>query len=105
MKCYRSLTPSLQVGNWVIAFTTPLFLAKSSSGPYFLFGGFSTLTVLVCIAYQSESKGVSLEELDEVFKTSPWRQIVKDMHLKARPEHREIDDIELADVVPSQRVG
>lgn len=57
--------------------------------------------MLVCIAYQSESKGVSLEELDEVFKTSPWRQIVKDIRLKAKPEHRGIEDIELADVVPS----
>ena len=52
--------------------------------------------MFVCIAYQSESKGVSLEELDEVFKTSPWREIVKELRLKARPEHREIDDIELA---------
>ena len=39
---------------------------------------------------------MSLEELDEVFKTSPWREIVKELRLKARPEHREIDDIELA---------
>ena len=27
-----------QAVNWLIAFSTPLFLAKSTSGPYFLFG-------------------------------------------------------------------
>ncbi|KAH8116826.1 general substrate transporter [Phellopilus nigrolimitatus] len=62
--------------NWVVAFTTPLFLARSTSGPYFLFGACTALTVLVCAAFLPESKGVSLEHLDEIFHTSPWRGIV-----------------------------
>lgn len=53
------------------------------------------MTTLVCIAYQSESRGVSLEELDEVFKTSPWRQMFDKLHVKHRQEAG-ADDIELA---------
>ncbi|KII89140.1 hypothetical protein PLICRDRAFT_109396 [Plicaturopsis crispa FD-325 SS-3] len=62
--------------NWVIAFSTPLFLARSSYGAYFLFGACSLLTVLVCLAFQPESKGVSLEALDQIFEVSPWRKML-----------------------------
>jgi hypothetical protein len=65
-----------QIVNWIIAFSTPLFLSRSSSGPYFMFGGFALLTVLVCVAFQSESQGVSLEGLDAVFEVSPWRKFL-----------------------------
>jgi hypothetical protein len=36
-----------RIVNWIITFSIPLFLAHSSSGPYFMFGGFS---FLVCVA-------------------------------------------------------
>jgi hypothetical protein len=62
--------------NWIIAFSTPLFLARSSSGPYFLFGACAFLTVLVCALFQPESRGVSLEALDGVFEVSPWRRML-----------------------------
>ncbi|THH17532.1 hypothetical protein EW146_g3296 [Bondarzewia mesenterica] len=62
--------------NWVIAFSTPLFLSKSSSGPYFLFGGCTLLTVVVCALFQPESRGVSLEGLDVIFEVSPWRKFI-----------------------------
>ncbi|TFY82371.1 hypothetical protein EWM64_g1647 [Hericium alpestre] len=62
------------VVNWVIAFTTPLFLSASSSGPYFLFGACALITVVVCLLFQPESKGVSLEGLDAIFEVSPWRR-------------------------------
>ncbi|KAI0034891.1 general substrate transporter [Vararia minispora EC-137] len=65
------------VVNWVIAFSTPLFLARSSSGPYFLFGACALLTVAVCALFQPESRGVSLEALDGVFEVSPWRKMLK----------------------------
>jgi hypothetical protein len=65
-----------QVVNWIIAFTTPLFLAHSSSGPYFLFGSCATLTVLVCVLFQPESRGISLEALEGVFAVSPWRRML-----------------------------
>lgn len=61
----------------MIAFTTPLFLAKSSSGPYFLFGACSLLTTLVCVAFQPETSGSSLEDVDETFSHSPWRTLLQ----------------------------
>ncbi|TFY50918.1 hypothetical protein EVG20_g11256 [Dentipellis fragilis] len=63
--------------NWIIAFTTPLFLHASSSGPYFLFGACALVTVVVCFLFQPESKGVSLEGLDSIFEVSPWRRWVR----------------------------
>ncbi|KAK7053974.1 MFS sugar [Favolaschia claudopus] len=63
--------------NWIIAFSTPLFLKRSISGPYFLFGGCALLTVLVCIVFQPETKGLSLEMLDQEFKETKLQSAVK----------------------------
>ena len=46
----------------------PVFLAKSSYGPYFLFGGFSLATLIVLVTYLPETRGVSLEEVEAVFQ-------------------------------------
>ncbi|KAH8813832.1 general substrate transporter [Flagelloscypha sp. PMI_526] len=81
--------------NWTIAFSTPLFLARSSYGPYFMFGSCTLFTVLVCIALMPESKGLTLEALDEVFKSLPWTKMV--MKLKGQRIRRNgsEDDIQL----------
>ena len=71
-----------QVVNWIIAFSTPLFLAYSSSGPYFLFGGCCLLTTLVSIAFQPETRGSSLEEVVEAFQTSTWKSAFKSLSQK-----------------------
>ncbi|GJE97695.1 MFS sugar transporter [Phanerochaete sordida] len=63
--------------NWLIAFSTPLFLAKSTSGPYFLFGACSLVTTLVCLAFQPETRGASLEEVDEAFAQPPWKALLQ----------------------------
>lgn len=42
-----------------------------------MFGGLSFLTVFVCIAFQAESRGISLEGLDDVFEVSPWRKMLR----------------------------
>jgi len=63
--------------NWVIAFSTPLFLTRSTSGPYFLFGACSLLTVLVCVVFQPETKGLSLEMLDQDFQETKLQSAVK----------------------------
>ncbi|KAJ7785292.1 general substrate transporter [Mycena maculata] len=47
--------------NWVIAFSTPLFLTRSKSGPYFMFGVCSVFTVVVCVVFQPETQGRSLD--------------------------------------------
>ena len=54
--------------NWIVAFATPIFLAKSSYGPYFLFGSFALITALVLFVIQPETRGVSLEAVEAVFQ-------------------------------------
>ncbi|KAG2165921.1 hypothetical protein JADG_005660 [Aureobasidium aubasidani] len=44
------------VVNFVVAFTTPVFLEQSSSGIYFMFGAASLLTVVVCAGGMPETK-------------------------------------------------
>ncbi|THX96328.1 general substrate transporter [Aureobasidium pullulans] len=56
------------VVNFVVAFTTPVFLEQSSSGIYFMFGAASLLTVVVCAGGMPETKGKTLEEIDEAFE-------------------------------------
>jgi len=53
--------------NWIVAFTTPIFLAHSSFGIYFLFGSASLLVAAVCI-FLPETRGRSLEFIDESFR-------------------------------------
>lgn len=72
------------VVNWAIAFSTPLFLARSSYGPYFLFGGCSLFTTLVCIGFQPETRGASLEEVDKAFEEPPWRVMLNKRKALAR---------------------
>ncbi|KAI9718779.1 MAG: hypothetical protein M1812_003953 [Candelaria pacifica] len=56
------------ITNFLVAFTTPIFLASSSFGVYFLFGGASILTVIVCTIFMPETRGRSLEAIDESFR-------------------------------------
>ncbi|KAJ7131666.1 general substrate transporter [Mycena crocata] len=63
--------------NWIIAFSTPLFLTRSTSGPYFMFGGCALLTVLVCLVFQPETKGLSLDALDQGFEETKLQTAVK----------------------------
>lgn len=57
------------ITNFFVAFITPVLLAKSNSGIYFLFGGASALTLGVCTLYMPETKGHSLEAIGEAFRT------------------------------------
>jgi hypothetical protein len=56
------------VVNWIIAFTTPIFLARSTYGVYFFFGGCTAVTVAVCAVAMPETRGKSLEDIDESFR-------------------------------------
>ncbi|KAH8821422.1 general substrate transporter, partial [Xylogone sp. PMI_703] len=58
---------SCWVTNWVVAFTTPIFLARSTFGVYFFFGASLILTVWVCLFAMPETKGRSLEDIDSSF--------------------------------------
>lgn len=63
----------LQLMNWLVGFATPIFLARSSSGPYFLFGSLSLTTVIVLAIYMPETRGESLETIQEAFHRPPLR--------------------------------
>ena len=56
------------VANFIVALITPIFLSKSSYGAYFLFGGCTLLTALVCFIFMPETKGKSLDEIEEAFR-------------------------------------
>ncbi|KAK7998971.1 general substrate transporter [Apiospora marii] len=53
--------------NWLVAMITPILLDKSAYGAYFLFGGLALGTVLVLAAYMPETRGRSLESIQEAF--------------------------------------
>ena len=53
-----------------MALATPILLAKSSFAAYFLFGGCTLLTAIVCAAFMPETKGKSLDEIEDVFRIS-----------------------------------
>ena len=50
-----------------MAILTPILLDKSAFGAYFLFGGLALGTVLVLAAYMPETRGRSLENIQEAF--------------------------------------
>lgn len=59
-------------GNWLsnflVALVTPTLLAESSYGAYFLFGGCTLATVLVCWGFMPETRGRSLDDIDRAFQ-------------------------------------
>lgn len=57
--------------NWLVAFATPIFLAKSAFGAYFLFGFLILGTVVVLGLYMPETRGRSLEDIQSAFHHRP----------------------------------
>ncbi|OBT70275.1 hypothetical protein VE03_00269 [Pseudogymnoascus sp. 23342-1-I1] len=53
--------------NFIVALTTPLFLARSAGGVYFMFGCSSVIAVTVCALWMPETRGRSLEEIEGSF--------------------------------------
>ncbi|MCJ1475483.1 hypothetical protein MMC13_004146 [Lambiella insularis] len=58
--------------NWLVAFATPIFLAQSSFGAYFLFGGLALFTVIVLALFMPETRGQSLESIQDAFHAPRW---------------------------------
>jgi len=56
------------VSNFIIALTTPIFLSHSGYGAYIFFASCNLLTVVVCLLFMPETRGKSLEEIDESFR-------------------------------------
>lgn len=55
------------ITNFLVALFTPSLLANSSYGAYFLFGSCTLLTALVCCVFMPETRGKSLDEIDQAF--------------------------------------
>ncbi|KAK5116239.1 hypothetical protein LTR62_008566 [Meristemomyces frigidus] len=58
--------------NGLVALITPVLLAKSAFGAYFLFGGLTLGTLIALAVYMPETRGAPLETIEEVF-TKPLR--------------------------------
>ncbi|KAL0069801.1 hypothetical protein AAF712_003071 [Marasmius tenuissimus] len=88
-----------QCSNWVvntvIAFVTPLFLARTTSGPYFFFGGCTFFGVLVCVIFLPETKGLDLETIDKGFVETPLQSALRKRLLRRRNVFENDPDIEL----------
>lgn len=59
-----------QLTNWLVAFATPVFLAHSAYGAYFLFGSLSTFTAVTLAMWMPETRGKSLEAIERSFPQS-----------------------------------
>jgi hypothetical protein len=75
--------------NFIVAFITPVLLAKSNSGAYWLFGGASAFTTAVCFFYMPETKGRDLEAVVEAFGLHsagdiPFVKILRTLGSKAK---------------------
>ncbi|EHK49320.1 uncharacterized protein TrAtP1_000045 [Trichoderma atroviride] len=53
--------------NWIVAILTPILLKRSAYSAYFLFGGLALVTVTVLVLYMPETRGRSLENIQEAF--------------------------------------
>ncbi|KAK3684059.1 general substrate transporter [Podospora appendiculata] len=56
--------------NFLVALVTPTLLAKTSYGAYFLFGGCTFVTAVACWLFMPETRGKSLDEIDQAFRES-----------------------------------
>lgn len=52
------------IGNFAVALTTPVLLARSSYAAYFLWGGCAAITGVVCWAFMPETRGRPLDGID-----------------------------------------
>ncbi|KAG8738976.1 hypothetical protein FRC10_006308 [Ceratobasidium sp. 414] len=73
MRARATVSSLAHSSNWLanlaVALTTPLFLSRSPSGPYFMFGACLLITSVVCSIWMPETLGKSLQEVEEVWET------------------------------------
>ncbi|KIY66042.1 general substrate transporter [Cylindrobasidium torrendii FP15055 ss-10] len=102
----RAAASSLgQAANWItnclVAMTTPLFLEHTPSGAYFMFGGCSLLNAAICLVFQPETKGLSLEEIDSGGLEEPaLRKVFGTMRSRMRRRAREGAQVPMDVIIP-----
>lgn len=67
-----------------MAILTPILLDKSAFGAYFLFGGLALGTVAVLAAYMPETRGRSLEEIQDAFHQPGLASLTKSLRRRFR---------------------
>jgi MFS family permease len=72
---YSDPTNPNQYTNWLVGMITPVLLSKSAYGAYFLFGGLALATVAVLAAYMPETRGMSLESIQDAFQQPPMLNV------------------------------
>ncbi|KAH7103079.1 general substrate transporter [Auriculariales sp. MPI-PUGE-AT-0066] len=67
------------LSNWIVAITTPVFLAASTFGIYFLYGFITLALVVMFAAFAPETRNVPLEEIQNNFHPpiSAWLSRLK----------------------------
>ena len=59
--------PCYQLANYVVALSTPVFLASSSYGAYYFFAFCSLFCTVMCAVFMFETKGHSLEFIEQKY--------------------------------------
>ncbi|KAI3399605.1 hypothetical protein diail_6244 [Diaporthe ilicicola] len=74
--------------NWFVAMLTPILLDKSAFGAYFLFGGLALFTVAVLGACMPETRGRSLENIQQAFHHPALGSLTSRLRLIGRRQER-----------------
>ena len=80
-----------------MAFATPIFLARSSFGAYFFFGGLSLFTLVILAVFMPETRGRGLEEIQDGFRRPATnaarlsRKMLEGLRFRGSPSSVDID--------------
>ena len=92
--------------NLCVSKTTPLLFVAIGYKTYFYYAGLCALSTLITLFFLPETKGLTLEELDTLFKEAPlvvwlgtYRIDSAALRARARAEIAEVDD-GVADQLP-----
>jgi len=91
--------------NWLVAIATPVFLARSTFGPYFLFGSLSLTTVIILAIFMPETRGESLETIQEAFHRPALPSSWIPSSLRNRKQIKQAAEIRRAGILSPSRPG
>ncbi|KAI3316874.1 general substrate transporter [Xylariaceae sp. AK1471] len=76
--------------NWLVAILSPILLDASSSAAYFLFGSLALATVAVLAAYMPETRGRTLEDIQEAFHRPALSAVITGFGQSLRIRRRQV---------------
>ncbi|KAI1425941.1 general substrate transporter [Xylaria sp. FL1777] len=76
--------------NFLVAILAPILLNASSSAAYFLFGGLALGTVIVLAAYMPETRGRTLEDIQEAFHRPALSAVITGLRQSLRIRKRQV---------------